>query len=63
MKILAEEGKQANEEPPDRRVVRRRPLEDTECPLTVREVSRFLGVSPQGPCIFGFGESRSLISA
>ena len=47
MKILAEQGKQANEEPPDCRVVRRRPLEDAEWPLTVREAARFLGVSPQ----------------
>jgi excisionase family DNA binding protein len=47
MKIRAEQGKQANDELPDRRVVRRRPLEDTEYPLTVREAARFLGVSPQ----------------
>jgi hypothetical protein len=46
MKILAEQETQAND-PPDRRVVRRRPLEDTEYPLTVREAARFLGVSRQ----------------
>ena len=47
MKIVAEEGEHANDRPPAGRAVRRRPLEDVECPLTVREAARFLGVSPQ----------------
>ena len=47
MKIVAEEGEQANNRPPDRGPVRRGPFEDIECPLTVREAARFLGVSAQ----------------
>ena len=47
MKILAEEGEQANDRPTAGGAVRRRPLENVECPLTVREAARFLGVSPQ----------------
>jgi excisionase family DNA binding protein len=47
MKVAAEQGEQANDQPPDLRVVRRRPLDDVEYPLTVREAARFLGVSPQ----------------
>ena len=47
MKIVAEEGEHRNDRPPDRGVAQRRPLNDVECPLTVREAARFLGVSPQ----------------
>ena len=47
MKIVVEEGEQANHRPPAGGAVRRRQLEDVECPLTVREAARFLGVSPQ----------------
>ena len=47
MPIIAEPGEQGNDQRPDRGVVRRRPLDDVECPLTVREAARFLGVSPQ----------------
>jgi excisionase family DNA binding protein len=47
MNVVAEPGNQANDELPDRGVVPRRPFEDVECPLTVREAARFLGVSPQ----------------
>jgi excisionase family DNA binding protein len=47
MKIVAEEGEQANNRPPDRGHVRRRPLDGVECPSTVREAARFLGYSTQ----------------
>jgi excisionase family DNA binding protein len=47
MKITAEPEEQGNDQRADRGVVRRRPLADVECPLTVREAARFLGVSPQ----------------
>ena len=47
MKIVVEEGEQATDRPPAGRAVRGRPLEDVECPLTVREAARFLGVSTQ----------------
>ena len=62
MKIVAEEGEQANNRPPDRGQVRRRPLDDVECPLTVREAARFLA-SARRRCIFGLSESRFPISA
>ena len=45
MKIVAEEGEQANGH--RSRDCQRRPLDDVECPLTVREAARFLGVSAQ----------------
>lgn len=47
MTIVAEDGEQGNDQRPGRGVVPRRPLDDVECPLTVREAARFLGVSPQ----------------
>jgi excisionase family DNA binding protein len=47
MTITVEPGEQGNDQRPDRGVARRRPLDDVECPLTVREAARFLGVSPQ----------------
>jgi excisionase family DNA binding protein len=47
MKIVAEEEEQAKDEPPYSKVVRRRPVDDVEYPLTVREAARFLGVSAQ----------------
>ena len=56
MKIVAEEREQANDRPPAGGAVRRRPLEDVESQLTVREAARFLGVSPQ-TVYFGSSES------
>jgi len=47
LKVLADQGTNATDAPAVAGAVRRRPLDDTEYPLTVREAARFLGVSPQ----------------
>ena len=47
MKVVAEPGTQATDEPGVAGVVQRRSRDDAEYPLTVREAARFLGVSPQ----------------
>jgi hypothetical protein len=61
MKTVAEEGEHRNDRPLDRGVAQRRPLNDVECPLTVREAARFLGVSAQ--TVYRWVERKSLISA
>jgi len=47
MRVVAEQGTQATDEPAVAGVAQRRPRDDAEYPLTVREAARFLGVSPQ----------------
>lgn len=47
MKVVAEQGTHADDEPAAAGVVQHRAAGDAEYPLTVREAARFLGVSPQ----------------
>lgn len=47
MVVVAEQERQRTDEATAARNVERRPADDAEYPLTVREAARFLGVSPQ----------------